>query len=516
MWRNPTGVGLSAVYRAVPRSGQHLAMNCGVLATLRTVAMFGIAAYPIDVEVNVSDGGLPAVTMVGLPDASVRESRERVQSAVRNSGFEFPQRRVTVNLSPADIRKVGGAFDLPIALGVLAASGLLPLRHLDNILVLGELSLDGAVRSVRGTLPIAARARRDGVRSMVLPAANATEASLVSELTVVGVTSLRETVTALTGNQALARRALEIAAAGGHNMLFVCPPGADKSMLARRLPGILPSLTPEEALETTVIHSVVGLLRVAPFRAPHHTTSNVALVGGGSVPRAGEISLAHNGVLLLDETAEFARHVLNALRQPLEEGTIRIARAAHTAAFPARFMLVAAMNPCPCGFQGNERRASRCTPQAIDRYRGRLSDPLRDRIDLGVWVPAVPFAEFTEAAPVESSARVRQRVRAARDRQWARHGPARQTRGSMASRLPATAPSTHPAWACSTPPAAGFISQRGVVTDYYEWPVPSPASPTRNGSASSIWLRRCSSVLRQRERPAGRTQRPVDRRGSRT
>ncbi|MDE0829232.1 MAG: YifB family Mg chelatase-like AAA ATPase, partial [Vicinamibacterales bacterium] len=411
-----------------------------MLATLRTAATFGIDAYPIYVEVDVSDGGLPAVTMVWLPDASVRESRERVQSAVRNSGFEFPQRRVTVNLSPADIRKIGGAFDLPIALGVLAASGLLPLRHLDDILGLGELSLDGAVRSVRGTLPIAARARRDGVRSMVLPAANATEASLVSGLTVVGVTSLRETVAALTGDQTLpahraphtsgpgptgneigvanladvkgqppARRALEIAAADEHNLLFVGPPGAGKSMLARRLPGILPPLTPEEALETTAIHSVAGLLRVAPVRAPHHTTSNVALVGGGSVPRPGEISLAHNGVLLLDETAEFARHVLNALRQPLEEGTIRIARAAHTAVFPARFMLVAAMNPCPCGFQGDERRACRCTPQAIDRYRGRLSGPLRKRIDLGVWVPAVPFAALTEAAPGESSARVRQR-----------------------------------------------------------------------------------------------------------
>ena len=277
-------------------------------------------------------------------------------------------------------------------------------------------------------------------------------------------------------------------------------------MLARRLPGILPPLTPEEALETTAIHSVAGLLRVAPVRAPHHTTSNVALVGGGSVPRPGEISLAHNGVLLLDETAEFARHVLNALRQPLEEGTIRIARAAHTAVFPARFMLVAAMNPCPCGFQGDERRACRCTPQAIDRYRGRLSGPLRKRIDLGVWVPAVPFAALTEAAPGESSARVRQRVRTARDRQSARHGPA--TASPTNPRLEGLALARHcfldPSGVLDAASRRLHLSARSCH-QLLRVALTIASSKTRNGSASSIWLRRRSFVWRQGERPAGKT-----------
>ena len=464
----------------MPAAAGRLHQQRPVLAILRTAAIFGVEAYPVSVEVDVSDGGLPAITMVGLPDASVRESRDRVQSAIRNSGFEFPRRHVTVNLSPADIRKVGSGFDLPIALGVLAATGLVPTRRIDDVLVLGELSLDGAVRPVRGALPISVRAHRDGVDCVILPRANAGEAAIVAGLDVVPVTSLEETVAVLTGRrprpsspeplpaaacgaaldladvrgQALARRAIEIAAAGAHNLLFIGPPGAGKTMMARRLPGILPPLTSDEALEVTSIHSVAGLLPAGaglltapPFRAPHHTASDVALVGGGAVPRPGEISLAHNGVLLLDETAEFARHVLDGLRQPLEEGTIRIARAARTAVFPARFMLAATMNPCPCGYLGDPTRACRCTPQQIDRYRGRLSGPLLDRIDLSVSVPAVPFRTLIETDRGEASACVRRRVAAARQRQIAR-GPCLTTR--LNARLDGRALVRH----CALDPAA--------------------------------------------------------------
>jgi magnesium chelatase family protein len=456
-----------------------------VLALLKTATVVGIDACMVQVEVDVSFG-LPGFTMVGLPDASVRESRDRVRSAIRNSGFEYPQHRVTVNLAPADLRKAGSAFDLPIALGVLAASGAIPGADLQDVLVIGELSLDGFIHAVRGVLPVAVSARREAMRALLLPAGNFAEASVVRGPRLLPVQQLTEAAAVLKGappsrtqsppraraqpqedpdtdfadvrGQALARRALEIGAAGGHNVLLIGPPGAGKTMMARRVAGILPPMTFEEALEVTTIHSVAGLLAPGcglvphrPFRAPHHTISDVALVGGGSLPRPGEISLAHRGVLFLDELPEFGRRVLDVLRQPLEEGSVRIARAARTVTFPARFMLVAAMNPCPCGFLGDPRRACRCTPAQAAQYGARVSGPLRDRIDLVVDVPPGSPGVPGEHPPGEPSAAMRARVMEARARQSARNP---KERGSDTPRVNARLEGRGMR-ACCRPDAAG-------------------------------------------------------------
>ena len=437
-----------------------------MLANVYSAAVYGVDAYEVEIEVNGAHG-LPAIVVVGLPDVAVKESRDRVTTAIGNSGYHWPRGRTTINLAPADVKKEGPSFDLPIALAMIAVGAEVDLPNAERFCFVGELALTGQVRPCKGVLPVAIEARRRGRKAVIVPEANAREAAMVEGIDVYGVRNLREAFEFLTGEKTLAptredvtqffarhqlydvdfadvrgqhhvKRAIEVAVAGNHNALFIGPPGSGKSMIAKRIPTIIPPMTLEEAIESTKIHSICGLLldpeqsfvATRPFRSPHHTISDVGLLGGGANPAPGEISVAHNGVLFLDELPEFRRQTLEVMRQPLEDARVTISRASGSMTFPADFMLVAAMNPCKCGFFGDPKRECRCSPLDVQRYRERISGPLLDRIDIHVEVPAVAYRELSSNIPGEPSETIRERVKAAREVQRQRFAGNGKTRSN--------------------------------------------------------------------------------------